>query len=52
MARARYQHISLHEDLIKLVDEYIRKSKKGYKSRAELISEAIRRLIDHKEQNI
>jgi len=48
MARARYKHISLHEDLIKLVDAYIQKSKRGYKSRAELISEAIRRLIDDK----
>lgn len=46
--RARYQHVSIHEDLIKMVDEYITKSKKGYRSRAELISEAIRRLIREK----
>lgn len=40
--RARYVNVSLEEDLIKLVDEYMEKSKAGYRSRAELISESIR----------
>ncbi len=45
--RARYQNISLHEDIIKIIDEYIKKSKKGYRSRAELVSDVIRRLVDN-----
>ncbi len=48
MARAKYQHISLHEDLITMVDEYIKHSGKGYRSRAEVISDAIRKMIDKK----
>jgi len=40
--RVRYVNISITEDLAKKVDEYIKKSKEGHRSRAELISEAIR----------
>jgi len=40
--RARYVNISIHEDLAKKIDEFIEKSKEGYRSRAELISEAVR----------
>jgi metal-responsive CopG/Arc/MetJ family transcriptional regulator len=38
----RYVNISITEELAKKIDEYIQKSKKGYRSRDELISEAIR----------
>ncbi len=44
--RARYVNISIHEDLAKKIDEYIKKSKKGFRSRAEVVSDAVRRLID------
>lgn len=44
--RAKYQNISLHSDLIDSIDEYIKKSKKGYRSRAEVVSDAVRRLIE------
>jgi metal-responsive CopG/Arc/MetJ family transcriptional regulator len=42
MMRIRYVNISITEELAKKIDEYIQKSKEGYRSRAELISEAIR----------
>ena len=43
--RAKYQNISLHEDLIKKIDEFIKNSKLGYRSRAELVSEAVRKFV-------
>jgi len=47
--RARYVNISVHEDLAKKIDEYIQKSKLGYRSRAEVVSEALRRLFGEKK---
>lgn len=44
--RARYVNISIHEDLAKKIDEYIKKSKQGYRSRAEVVSDALRRLFN------
>lgn len=46
--RARYVNVSIHEDLAKKIDEFIKKSKKGYRSRAEVVSDAVRRLLDNK----
>jgi len=46
--RARYINISIHEDLAKKIDEYIKKSKLGYRSRAEVVSESLRRLFKEK----
>jgi len=43
--RAKYINVSIHEDLAKKIDEYIKKSKLGYRSRAEVISEAVRKLL-------
>ncbi|MEK6914987.1 MAG: ribbon-helix-helix domain-containing protein [Nanoarchaeota archaeon] len=40
--RVRYVNISIPEELVKEVDEFIKKSKSGYRSRAEFLSEAIR----------
>jgi len=40
--RVKYVNISITEDLAKKIDEYMSKSKEGYRSRAEFISEAIR----------
>jgi len=40
--RVRYVNISITEDLAKKIDEYMQKAKECYRSRAELISEAIR----------
>ncbi|MDO8528362.1 MAG: ribbon-helix-helix domain-containing protein [Nanoarchaeota archaeon] len=40
--RVRYVNISITEDLAKMIDKYMEKSKEGYRSRAEFISEAIR----------
>jgi metal-responsive CopG/Arc/MetJ family transcriptional regulator len=48
--RARYINISIHEDLAHKIDRYIKDSKLGYRSRAELVSDAIRKFIgDSKE---
>ena len=40
--RVRYVNISITEELAKKIDEYAQKSKEGYRSRAEFISEAVR----------
>ena len=40
--RVKYVNISITENLAKKIDEYIEKSKEGYRSRAEFISESIR----------
>lgn len=42
MMRVKYVNISITEELARKIDEYLNKSKEGYRSRAELISEAIR----------
>ncbi len=47
--RARYINISIHEDLAKKVDKYIQESKLGFTSRAEVVREALRRLIEKKK---
>jgi len=47
--RARYVNISIPEELAKRVDEFIKKSKMGYRSRAEVVSEALRRLFTEKK---
>ena len=43
--RAKYVNVSIHEDLAKKIDEYIEKSKLGFRSRAEVVSDALRRLF-------
>ena len=40
--RVRYVNISITEELAEKIDEHITNSRDGYRSRAELISEAIR----------
>ena len=40
--RVRYVNISITEELAKMIDDYIKKSKEGYRSRAEFLSEAAR----------
>jgi metal-responsive CopG/Arc/MetJ family transcriptional regulator len=40
--RARYVNISITEELAKDIDKFIESGEGGYRSRAELISEAIR----------
>ncbi|MFH1326663.1 MAG: ribbon-helix-helix domain-containing protein [archaeon] len=40
--RAKYVNISIKEELAKKIDEHMKKSKAGYNSRAEFISEAVR----------
>lgn len=46
--RARYVNVSIPEDLAKKIDEYIKNSKLGYRSRAEVVIEALRRLMGKK----
>ena len=40
---ARYVNISIPEELAKKIDEYIKKSKLGFRSRAEVVAEALRK---------
>jgi len=49
MMRARYVNVSIPEDLSKKIDEYIKTSKLGYRSRAEVLIEAVRILISKKK---
>lgn len=44
--RKNYVNVSIPSELVYLVDKTWKKSKKGYRSRAELIIEAIREKID------
>ena len=46
--RARYVNVSIPEELAKKIDEYIKKSKLGFRSRAEVVSEALRKLFVEK----
>ena len=46
--RSKYVNVSIHEDLAKDIDEYIKKAKRGYRSRAEVVSDAVRKLLDKK----
>jgi len=46
--RAKYVNVSIHEDLAKKIDEYIKKSKLGFRSRAEVVSEALRKMLEKK----
>ena len=46
--RARYVNISIPEELAMRIDDFIKKAKEGYRSRAEFISEAIRLRLEKK----
>lgn len=41
----RYTNISLPDELIKEIDEVVKKSRLGYKNRADLCKEAIRNFL-------
>lgn len=44
--RAKYVNISIPEELAKEIDIYIKKTKRGYRSRAEFLSDCVRRTLD------
>lgn len=46
---AKYTNIGLPEDLIEKIDEVIKNSKLGYKSRGEFVKEAVRRSLKELE---
>lgn len=45
MARAKYTNVAIPEDLAKEIDNFIKKSKLGFRSRAEFVIEAIRQKL-------
>jgi metal-responsive CopG/Arc/MetJ family transcriptional regulator len=47
--RARYVNVSVPEEIAEKIDEYIKKSKLGYRSRAEVVIEALRRMFLEKK---
>ena len=51
MARKRYRHASIPEELAKEIDKIVKESKLGYDSRARFIIEAIREKI-YKEKKL
>lgn len=46
--RAKYINVSIHENLAEEIDKYMKNSKKGFRSRAEVVSHAVRILLDKK----
>ena len=46
MTRKSYVNVSIPDTLIKEIDEIIKEKKKGYTSRAELIKDAIRDILE------
>ena len=46
MARKGYTTIALPDEMVKDIDEIIKQKKRGYTSRAELIKEAVRVILD------
>lgn len=49
--RARYVNVSIPEELAKEIDRYVKKAKRGYRSRAEFLSDAARRILDGSNKN-
>ncbi len=49
MARKRYINVGIPEQLINLIDKSWKLSKKGYRSRAEFVIEAIREKISREK---
>ena len=43
--RKKYTNVAIPEELAHEVDNFVKKSKKGYRSRAEFVIEAIRDLM-------
>lgn len=48
--RKNYVNISIPAELIELIDKAWKNSKKGFRSRAEFVTEAIRDKIDKEKQ--
>ena len=46
MARQGYTTIALPDELVGEIDQVIKSKKKGYKSRAELIKEGVRLILE------
>lgn len=46
--RAKYVNISIHEELAKKIDNYMKDSKLGFRSRAEVVSFALRAIFKDK----
>ncbi|MBS3162740.1 CopG family transcriptional regulator [Candidatus Woesearchaeota archaeon] len=47
--RKNYANVSIPSELIELIEKTWKKSKKGYRSRAEFVIEAIREKIDREK---
>ena len=47
--RARYYNVSLHKKLIDEIDKLVENQTLGYRSRAELVSDAVRRMLGLKK---
>jgi len=50
MARKRYINVGVPEELVELIDEVWKTSKKGFRSRAEFVMEAIREKISREKK--
>tara|TARA_Y100000034_G_C6810869_1_gene364391 strand:+ start:276 stop:422 length:147 start_codon:yes stop_codon:yes gene_type:complete len=47
--RKNYINVSIPSELVELIDSTWKKSKKGYRSRAEFLIEAVREKIDREK---
>ena len=50
MGRKRYINVGVPEELVNLIDSVWKKSKKGFRSRAEFVLEAIREKINREKK--
>ena len=50
MTRKIYVNVGLPKELIKLIDETVKSSKKGFRSRAEFVIEGVREKIDKEKK--
>lgn len=46
MTRKKYTNLSIPEELIEEVDNFIKTGKRGFSSRAEVVKQALRDFID------
>ncbi len=48
--KTKYHNVSLHEDLIKQIDNHIKNSKLSFRSRAEFLTYAVRKIFDKEKK--
>ncbi len=45
MVKVKYTNVSLHPEITKMIDDFLKNSKMGYTSRAAVVTTAIRQML-------